>query len=91
MVTLFVRHPVKDFKAWHEAFLGFAELNAQYGASNPEVFHGVEDPNDVTVKQDLKSVEAAQKLLSSEEIKAAMGKAGVVGPPTIWIVKRIGK
>lgn len=90
MVTLLVRHQVKDFKAWHEAFLGFADLNARYGASNPQAFHSVEDPNDVTVKQDLESVEAAQKLLASEEIKAAMSQAGVVGPPTVWIVKTIG-
>lgn len=57
---------------------------------NPQAFHGVEDPNDITVKQDLESVEAAQKLLASEEIKAAMSKARVVGPPTVWIVKTIG-
>jgi hypothetical protein len=42
------------------------------------------------VKQDLESVEAAQKLLASEEIKAAMSEAGVLGPPTIWIVETIG-
>jgi len=54
------------------------------------VFRRVDDPNDVTVKQLLKSVEAAQKLLASEEIKAAMGRAGVLGTPTVWIVKTIG-
>jgi len=90
VVTLFVRHQVKDFKAWHKAFLGFADLNASYGASNPEAFHGVEDPNDITVKQDLESVQAARKLLASEEIKAAMSEAGVVGAPTVWIVEPIG-
>jgi hypothetical protein len=55
------------------------------------VFRGFDDPNDITVKQDLESVEAAQKLLGSEEIKAAMGRAGVLGTPTVWIVKTIGK
>jgi hypothetical protein len=62
VVTLFVRHKVEDFGKWHRAFLGFADLHARYGASNPGVFRGIDDPNDVTVKQDFASMEAAQQI-----------------------------
>ena len=90
MVTLFVRHKVADFDTWHRALLGFADLNARHGASNPGVFRGVEDRNDVTVRQDFASVEAAQQMLASEEVRTALGEAGVVGPPSIWMVETVG-
>ena len=90
MITAFVRHKVEDFDTWHHAFLGFADLNAQHGASNPGVFRGIDDPNDVTVKQDFASTEAAQKMLASKEIQAALAEAGVVGPPSVWMVEQVG-
>jgi hypothetical protein len=90
MVTLFVRHKVADFDSWHRAFLGFADLNARHGTTNPGVFRGVEDPNDVTVRQDFASAEAAQNMLTSEEIGAALAEAGVVGPPSVWMVEQVG-
>lgn len=90
MITAFVRHKVADFDTWHRAFLGFADLNARHGASNPGVFRGIDDRNDVTVRQDFASVEAAQKMLASEEIQTALAEAGVVGPPSVWIVETVG-
>ena len=90
MVTVFVRHKVTDFDAWHSAFLGFADLNARHGATNPGVFPGVDDRKDVTVRQDFASVDTAQKMRASEEIRTDMAAAGVAGPPSVWMVETVG-
>ena len=89
MVTLFVRHQVEDFDTWLKALMGFADLNAGFHATNHEIFRGTEDSNDVTLKQDLPSVEAVHAMVGSAEIQAAMAKAGVVGAPTFWITEAV--
>jgi hypothetical protein len=66
--------------------MGLADLNAGYHA----IFCGTEDPNDVTIEQDLPSVGTVHAMVGSAEIQAAMGEAGVVGAPTFWITEAVG-
>ncbi len=84
--ALFVRHPVEDYAAWRAVYETVEPLRQQYGCTGAEVFTDPTDKNDVFVIHRFPTLEQAQGFAGSEELKQAMGEAGVAGPPRIEIV-----
>lgn len=89
MIRMFVRHSVTDFATWKQAYDDYEETRQRMGAMGHDAFRSVDDPNDVTAWHDFESMEAARAFVDSTDLKAAMEKAGVVGPPTIWFATRV--
>jgi hypothetical protein len=87
MIKLIVQHPVQSFNDWHRAYKSFAEIRNRFKVRSDEVFQAVEDPNLVTVAHVFDSLTDAQTMLASEDLKTALAKAGVCGPPTIWMMR----
>ena len=90
-VRLFVRHTVSDHAVWRKAYDGFAAGQSKGGVIAKTVYRSIDDPNDVTVVHDFKDLKTAQAFAASEDLKAAMEKAGVVGAPQIWFTARAAK
>jgi hypothetical protein len=88
MTTLFVRHTVSDYKAWRKVYDGFAPVQKAGGVKAETVYQAADNPNDVTVTHDFASVAEAQAFIKNPELKKAMGSAGVVGAPTMWITNK---
>ncbi len=88
MTTLFVRHQVKDFTAWRQAYLNAAPLQQRAGVLAESVYQTDGDPNDVTVTHEFTSLAEAKALVASAELREAMDRAGVVGTPTIWFAHK---
>ena len=86
MIKLIVRHPVTNFNDWHRAYKSYTEIRDRYKVRSDEVFQAVEDPNLVTVTHVFDSLSDAQTMMASDEVKAALAKAGVSGPPTVWML-----
>jgi len=77
--NLTIHHKVKDYAAWHK---GYAENEASRraaGITNSKVFRSAEDPNDIVVLQDVADVAKASTWLGTDNMRAEMHKAGVVG------------
>jgi hypothetical protein len=87
MVRLFVRHKVNDYAVWRTAYDGFDSTRIKPGAKGHAVYRDVEDVSDVTAWHDFSNLEAAKAFAGSNELKAAMKGAGVIGAPTIWIAR----
>ncbi len=85
MVRLFARHLVKDYGVWRQAFDAFAPTQADMGVVASGVYRADDNPNDVTVWHDFATVVEANNLAQSDALKTTMMKAGVEGPPQIWI------
>jgi hypothetical protein len=51
------------------------------------VYQSIDDPNDVTVWHDFEDAGSAKAFAQSEELREAMGRAGVAGEPTIWFTE----
>lgn len=83
MVRLFARHQVVDYDAWRLVYDAFDRESL--GVRQNAVYRSVDDPNDVTVCHDFDDRETAMSFASSEELKAGMIEAGVIGEPNIWI------
>jgi quinol monooxygenase YgiN len=87
MVRVFIRHNVRDYAAWREAYDGFGETQREHGVRAEAVYRAVDDPNDVTVTHDFDDAAAAKAFLGLADVKDAMSRAGVEGQPEIWLTE----
>jgi hypothetical protein len=85
MVRLFARHLVKDYPVWRQAFDAFGPTQTEMGVTASGVYRSDDNPNDVTIWHDFATVAQAKALAQSDALKTTMMKAGVEGPPQIWI------
>lgn len=84
--TMLIRHQVNDYAAWRSVYDSVEPLRQRFGCTAAEVHRDPTDLNDVFVVHRFPTVEQAQGFAGSDELKNAMGNAGVVGPPRIEIV-----
>lgn len=84
MVRLFVRHPVKNFDQWKQAYDDFDSERRGMGVVDHAAYQAADDPNDVTVWHDFKTLEEAKSFVGSERLKSVMDSAGVAGEPEMW-------
>lgn len=87
MVRMFIRHPVEDYDRWRQAYDDFESHRREGGVKGAQVHRNVDDGNDITVWHDFEDAETARAFANDEELKEAMGAAGVAGPPDIWFVE----
>jgi heme-degrading monooxygenase HmoA len=83
MANMLVQQKVKDFGAWKKMYDSVAELRSSKGARSDQVFRDASDPNMVTIIIEWDSLDHAKAYGQSPELKEAMMKAGVEGPPSI--------
>jgi quinol monooxygenase YgiN len=83
MAGMLVQHKVKDFATWKKVYDSQAALRASSGELSDQIYRDAGDPTQLVLVFKWDSVENAQKFSKSPELKAAMEKAGVAGPPTI--------
>jgi quinol monooxygenase YgiN len=89
MASMLVQHKVKDFAAWKNVYDSVADLRASNGELSDKVYRDASDPNSLTVIFKWDSLANAQKYANSPELKAAMEKAGVEGPPNIFFLNEV--
>ena len=92
MITMFGRHPVKDFDAWFSAvkpMFNDSERNAQTGIVSTRVYRPID--GGVVVMHTFNDQETAQKyeaLLQSAEIQALLEGFGAL-PMTIEMAEEV--
>lgn len=89
MATMFVRHRVQDFDAWKAEYDRFEPQRHAMGVTGQGVYQADGDPTDVTVYHHFESVEAARRFAGSDELRAGMQRAGVLGEPDIWFTTKV--
>ncbi len=82
MVTLFIRHKVKDYTAWKRVYDEYDRKGD--GCTRATVHRDPDDPNLVVVTEAFPDIATARAHANSEALKAAMGQAGVESPPEFW-------
>ena len=89
MGMLVIHHQVKDFAAWKSGYDKHADKRKDAGLTHDHVLQAVGDPNAVTIVMDFADLARAKAFAASADLKAAMKAAGVVGAPTIHILKKV--
>ena len=90
-VFLVVTHKVADFDKWKVGYDGTAALKRGYGWKNSSIFSVDGDRNNVMVMEEFGSLDRAKAFASSAELRDAMGKAGVMGPPEIRFIQAVAR
>ena len=81
--TMIVRHPVEDYAAWRSVYDSVEDLRQQYGCVGAEVLVGPDDKQDVFVFHRFPTLDQAKAFAGSDDLRTAMGRAGVSGKPRI--------
>jgi len=89
MASMLVQHKVKDFAEWKNVYDSVADLRASNGELSDQIYRDASDPSRLTVIFKWDSMANAQKYANSPELKAAMEKAGVDGPPNISFLNKV--
>ena len=74
---------VEDYAKWRPVFDEIGALRQKYGGQGGHVFRKAEAPNEIMVLMEWKDMEQARQYAASDELRAAMQRAGVQGRPTI--------
>ncbi len=89
MATLFVRHTVQDYASWRKVYDAFDTTRRSLGVTSAGVYQQDGKPNDLTIYHEFDSMDAAKAFAASNELREAMGNAGVTGTPDIWFTQRV--
>ena len=84
MVTMFVKHRVRDYPEWKRRYDEFKPKHGELGIDSATVYRDSEDPHMVIVIHVFDDLNAAQTFARSTELKGVMERAGVEGRPEIW-------
>jgi len=87
MKMVAINHDVQDYDQWRSVFDEFPPQKG--GALFHRINRGVDDPNNITVVAGFETEDAARGFVSNPDLKAAMGRAGVTGPPRIEIFDEV--
>jgi len=89
MASMLVQHKVKDFAEWKNVYDSVYDLRASNGEISDQIYRDANDPSRLTIIFKWDTLANAQKYANSPELKAAMEKAGVDGPPNISFLNEV--
>jgi hypothetical protein len=81
-----LRHSLRDYGAWRPVYDGHEAARAAAGLTNGRVYRSAEDPDDILILFDTADRRKAEEFAASDDLRTAMQRAGVVGPPEIHYV-----
>ena len=83
--TLFVKHTVKDYDSWKRVYDGLGPVRQEkFSVSSASVHRDSNDPNTIVVTHRFNDAPTAMAFANSDELKSAMGNAGVISQPELW-------
>lgn len=83
--TLFIKHAVQDYSGWKRVYDSLGTLRKEkYGVLGASVHRDSNDPNSIVITHRFSNVSAAMAFVSSDDLRAAMGDAGVISQPELW-------
>lgn len=91
MAIVLARLKVADYDKWRTVYDEHASMRQSSGCTGTHVFRNASDPNEVTLNLQWDTIENAQKFFTSDELRQAMQRAGVIGQPDVWFVEDAGR
>lgn len=88
-MDLLIKHTVEDYETWKSQFDEHASTRAEYGERGYRLFHGSDDPNEITILFEWDSAENARSFLDESDLREVMDAAGVIGDPEVYFLDEI--
>jgi len=89
MASMFMKHRVADYAKWKPVFDEHETTRRAGGVTAHSLHRQADDPNVVIVALRVSDLNKAKQFAGSDELKAAMARAGVQGAPEIWFADDI--
>lgn len=86
MAHLFARGSVNDYATFRSVFDGAEEMRQAAGALSHAVYQSVDEPNEIIVRVEFPTADAAKAFSTSQGLRDAMQRAGLKEPPRLLIV-----
>jgi hypothetical protein len=83
MAMMIIHHRVQNYEAWRPVYDAHEPARNAAGLTNGRVFRSTDEPDDVVILFDMADRGKAEALLSTEDMKTTMQRAGVQGRPDI--------
>jgi heme-degrading monooxygenase HmoA len=91
MPYVYVKHSVENFDHWKAGFDANKPARQAGGGNDEEyVMRNADNPNEVVVILGWDDLGKARQFTQSPDLKEAMQKAGVTGPPEIIFLEAVG-
>lgn len=87
--ALVVHHPVEDYDAWRQVYDEADDMRKGFGVVGDAINQGWDNPNQVVVYNQCQDLDQMRSMTDSDELKAAMQRAGVSGPPEIHFIQSV--
>jgi quinol monooxygenase YgiN len=84
---MIIQHEVRDYAHWKTIFDLSYPVRKMMGERSCRVFRNYDRPNDITVLLEWKDISRASEYAESEDLRASMRQAGVLGTPRIYLTE----
>jgi hypothetical protein len=81
MTTLILQHKIRDYAAWRPVFDAHEPARVKATVTNPVVYRGADDPNDIVMVFKIGDPKAAKSFFAGDDARDTMKRAGVIGTP----------
>ncbi len=89
MASMFIKHRVADYAKWKAVFDEHEALRREYGTTGHSLHRDADDPNVIIAAFRVSDLNRAKEFAASDELRSAMERAGVQGPPEIWFAEDV--
>lgn len=86
MAKVIVQHQVADYDKWFQVFIEHGDIRRGYGATGHSVTRSAADPNSIVIVNEFATLDGATAFSKDPSLPEVMTRAGVDGPPQVWIV-----
>jgi hypothetical protein len=82
--TQFCKHPVSEYTHWKRGYDVLGPFRQEKGMIGASVHRDIKDPNILVITHRFPDAQAMMAFVNSDELREAMGNAGVIGVPEFW-------
>ncbi len=84
---MIARSRVQDYSEWKTEYDAHEPSRAAAGLTEKHLLQESDDPNKVTLIFEAEDLKRAEEFSTSDDLREAMQRAGVVGKPDIYFLK----
>ena len=89
MASMFVKHRVADFGRWKPVFDQHEPTRREGGVTAHSLHRDADDPNVIIIAFRVNDIARAREFASSSDLREALQRAGVQGPPEFWFAEDV--
>ena len=84
-----IRHKVEDYAKWKPVFDEHRTTREAHGLKGERLFRNASSPNEIVALFEWEDAEKMSQFTGSQDLREAMQRTGVLGPPDIVVLDEV--